>query len=174
MPVVNIIDEFYNACGAGDLPTVQRTFCAANATLNKQGLFAAVDNQRVAVVEFLLPHVHAATSLLVFLDRVVRSNNPTLFKMFCARLSDSQRDRWMDSGMSSAVQGNCPQIIDWCFEAVYTPHWWDFFRYNFKGLMTGRAQLGFQYLEDKVRVVQQKELLDTIVLDLGATQKRKL
>lgn len=173
MAVENIIDAFYNACGRGDLAIVQRCFCADNLELNEQGMYSAISQQHLDVVAFLLPHMKCPLTS-TFHRKVVNTNNTQLFQLFYNAELDDNKQRWMELGMTAAVHANCRAIIDCCFDRVYTPEWWDNFRYTFWGGKVGDMRLGFEYLGDKVRTVQQREMLEQVVGQSGKPNTRKL
>lgn len=172
MAVENIVDAFYNACGAGDLKTVQRHFWADNTVLNLQGIYSAISNEQVEVAAFLLPYMQHPLGG-TFNKKVVLTNNVKLFQLFYTHEHDEHKNRWMEQGVINAAHANCREIIDYCFERVYSAQWWDSVRYTFRGGV-GSMQLGFEYLEDKVKMVQQREMLRQTVSELGTVQSRKL
>ncbi len=173
MAVENIIDAFYNACGRGDLATVQRYFSADNTELNGQGMYWAISEQHIDVVAFLLPYMQRPLTG-TFHRKVVDTNNTKLFEMFYNAELDDKKQRWLELGIVTAAHFNRRAIIDHCFERVYTPQWWDIIRYTFLGGKVGHMQLGFEYLEEKVKTVQQREMLEQVVGEYGRVQARKL
>lgn len=173
MAVENIIDAFYNACGEGNVATVQRHFCATNTTLNLQGMHSAISEQQLPVVVFLLPHMQQPFCGN-FNKKVVLSNNIKLFELFYIHEHDEHKNRWMEQGIINAAHANCREIIDYCFEHVYSSQWWDNIRYTYWGGKVDAMKLGFDYLEEKVKIVQQRALLEQVVSEYGAPQARKL
>lgn len=173
MVVENIIDAFYNACGRGDLATVQRYFCADNDELNRQGIYWAISNEHVDVVAFLLPYMPRPLAG-TFHRKVVDTNNTKLFELFYNAELDERKQRWLELGIVAASHSNRRAIIDQCFDRVYTREWWDNIRYTFWGDKGGPMRLGFEYLEEKVKTVQQRELLEQVVSEYGRAQARKL
>ena len=171
MAVENIIDAFYNACGRGDLATVQHYFAVENMDLNTLGLYSTIDKQHLDIVGFLLPHMK--TPLPAFNKKVVATDNIKLFNMFYNREDDAHKERWLDVGMVNAIHANRRLIIEYCFEQVYSPQWWDNIRDTFRG-GAGAMQLGFEYLEEQVNIVQQRNMLEAMVSEHGAPHARKL
>lgn len=173
MAVENIVDAFYNACGAGDLKTVQRHFWADNTVLNLQGIYSAISNEQVEVAAFLLPYMQHPLGG-TFNKKVVLTNNVKLFQLFYTHEHDEHKNRWMEQGVINAAHANCREIIDYCFEHVYSSPWWEDIRYAYWGGKVDAMKLGFDYLEEKVKIVQQRALLEHVVSEYGAPQARKL
>lgn len=176
MAVENIIDAFYNACGEGNLQTAQKYFSSNNHQLNMQGMHLAIDREQVNIIEFLLPHM-IDNLVSTFHRNVVQTDNVKLFHMFYeqySKSSPSNSARWMELGLVAAAHANKRAIIDHCFDHVYSAQWWDDIRYAFGGGKVGAMQLGFEYLEEKIKIVQQREMLEQAVSDHGKTHVRKL
>ena len=172
MAVENIIDAFYNACGRGDLATVQRYFAVESRELNTLGLHSAIDKQHLEIVGFLLPHMK--TPLTIFNKKVVATDNVKLFNIFYNCEDDAHKERWLEMGMVNAIHANRRLIIEHCFEHVYSPQWWERIRHTWRGGKGAPIQLGFEHLEEQVKMIQQREMLEGIVSGHGTIHARKL
>lgn len=176
MIVENIIDAFYNACGEGNLQTAQKYFCSDNYQLNMQGMHFAIEREQVNIIQFLLPHMKD-NLVSTFHRNVVQTGNVKIFQMFYEQYSKAFPDnsiRWMELGLVAAAHANKHAIIDHCFDHVYSAQWWDDIRYAFWGGKVGLMQLGFDYLEEKIKIVQQRDMLEQVVAEQGKPQARKL
>ena len=173
MAVENIIDAFYDACGTGDLKTVQRHFWADNNVLNLQGIYFAISNEQVEIAAFLLPHMQHPLGG-TFNKKVVACNNVKLFQLFYTHEHADHKSRWMEQGMINAAHANCRAIIDHCFEHVYSPQWWEDICYTYWGGKVGAMKAGFEYLQSQIEIVEQRAVLEQVVCEYGAPQARKM